>query len=128
MLDRPGPPSLWVVLDEGVLHRCVGSPDVMRGQLAHLANIGRRPLVTIQVVPARTGAHAGLTGAITIGSFASLPDVVYLETPADGEVTGKPSVVARVTLRYDMVRAAALPRDESRDLIEKVGQDRRTRT
>nr|WP_315986932.1 Scr1 family TA system antitoxin-like transcriptional regulator [Streptomyces sp. me109] len=33
----PGRPlRLWVVLDESVLHRVVGSPEIMREQLEHL--------------------------------------------------------------------------------------------
>jgi transcriptional regulator with XRE-family HTH domain len=126
ILDRPNPPTLWVVLDEMVLHRCVGSPKIMCEQLMHLAELARRPRITIQVVPAKTGAHAGLLGAIIIAGFADSPDIVYLETSADGQVIDKPSVVAQVTLRFDTVRAVALPRDESLDLIVKVAEERWT--
>ncbi len=128
ILDGPSPPMLWVVLDETVLHRSIGSPKVMGEQLLHLAELSRGPRVTIQVVPARAGAHAGLLGAFIIAGFASSPDIVYLETSADGEVNDKASVVAQVTLRYDMVRAVALPRDDSRDLIMKVAEDQWMRT
>jgi hypothetical protein len=38
---------------------------------------------------------------------------VYLETSADGQVLGKPSVVAQVTPRFNNLRALALPRDDS---------------
>ena len=30
------PPSLWAVIDEGVLTRCIGSAQTMHGQLEHL--------------------------------------------------------------------------------------------
>jgi hypothetical protein len=36
ILERDQPPELWAILDEGVLRRPVGGPDVMRGQLTHL--------------------------------------------------------------------------------------------
>jgi hypothetical protein len=29
IFDKPEPPDLWVVLDEAVLHRLIGSPKVM---------------------------------------------------------------------------------------------------
>jgi len=32
-LDRTGAPQLWCILDEGVLHRAIGGPNVMRSQL-----------------------------------------------------------------------------------------------
>ena len=36
ILRRPKPPLLWVVIDEAVLHRPIGSPAVMSAQLTHL--------------------------------------------------------------------------------------------
>jgi Domain of unknown function (DUF5753) len=50
----------------------------------------------------------------------------YLETSADGQVSDKSSVVAQVTLRFDTLRAVALPRDDSRGLIVKVADGRWT--
>jgi hypothetical protein len=128
ILDRPRPPVLWVVLDETVLHRCIGAPDIMRRQLLRLADLAGRPRITIQVVPATAGAHAGLLGGLIIAGFSGAPDIVYMETSADGQVVDKPSVVAQVTLRFDTVRAVALPRDDSADLIVKVAEERWTAT
>jgi len=126
ILGRPKSPTLWVVLDETVLYRCVGSPKIMHEQLLYLADLAGRPRITFQVVPARTGAHAGLLGALVIGSFNGAPDVVYLETSAGGQVIDKASVVAEVTLRFDTVRAVALARDDSVELIGKVAEERWT--
>jgi hypothetical protein len=44
-------PTLWVVLNEGALHRQVGGPTVMREQLGHIADVATLPNVTIQVLP-----------------------------------------------------------------------------
>ena len=120
ILHRDAPPLLWVVLDEAVLHRCVGSPKIMSAQLGQLAEMGDRPRVTVQVVPARTGTHAGLLGAFIVASAEDASDIVYLETSAAGQVSDLPRVVAQVTLRFDILRAVALPRDDSRDLLLKV--------
>jgi transcriptional regulator with XRE-family HTH domain len=128
ILDRPRPPTLWVVLDETVLHRCVGSPKIMHEQLLYLADLAGRPRSTIQVVPARTGAHAGLLGAFVIAGFNGAPDVVYLETAADGQVIDKFSVVEEVRLRFDTVRVVALPKEDSANLIVKVAEERWTST
>lgn len=35
ILDRDDPPALWVVVDEGVLTREIGSPKTMADQLQH---------------------------------------------------------------------------------------------
>ena len=76
--------------------------------------------MTVQVVPARTGTHAGLLGAFIVASSDGASDIVYLETSADGQVSDMPRVVAQVTLRFDILRAVALPRDDSRDLLLKA--------
>jgi len=60
ILARADAPQLWSVVDEGVLHRCVGGPKVMHDQLEHLADRAENPRTTIQVIPASAGAHAGL--------------------------------------------------------------------
>lgn len=59
ILEREHPPELWVILDEGVLRRPVGGPEVMQGQLVHLPSMARRPHIVVQVVPLAAGAHQG---------------------------------------------------------------------
>lgn len=126
ILDRDRPPHLWVVLDEMVLHRCVGSAKVMHDQLLHLAEMAGRPRITIQIVPARVGVHAGLLGAFVIAGFDGDSDIVYLETSSDGQIIEQPRVVAQITLRFETLRSVALPKDESLDLILKVAEERWT--
>ena len=43
ILDRADPPDVVVVLDEMVLHRLIGSPQVMHDALANVAELSRRP-------------------------------------------------------------------------------------
>jgi DNA-binding XRE family transcriptional regulator len=124
ILERDKPPTLWVALDETVLRRCIGSAKVMHEQLRHLADLADRPRITIQVVPAGVGVHAGLLGAFTIAAFDGAPDIVYLETSADGQVAEKPRMVAQVALRFDTLRAVALPKGDSLDLIVKVAEEK----
>jgi transcriptional regulator with XRE-family HTH domain len=126
IFDRPNPPSLWAVIDEGVLTRCVGSPQTMHDQLAHLLDVSDRLRITIQVVPAGTGAHAGLLGAFAIAGFGDAPGLVYLESPDQGQTTQRSSVVVKVSETFDTLRAEALPRGASRDLIRKVAEERWT--
>jgi hypothetical protein len=76
-----GDHQVWAVIDEAALQRPLGGPDIMRRQLDHLAEVGERPNVTIQVVPFAVGGHAAAGGPFTILRFGEpdLPDVVYLE-------------------------------------------------
>jgi hypothetical protein len=40
-LERPDPPTVRVLLDEGVLDHRVGSPEVMRAQLTRLLEVSK---------------------------------------------------------------------------------------
>lgn len=126
ILGRDRPPLLWVVLDEGVLHRSIGGSKVMHDQLLHLATMAERPNLTIQVIPSATGAYCGLDGAFVLLEFPDEPTVAYMETVTGGQITEEPSTVAYVTLNFDTVRAEALPRQASLDLIMKVAEERWT--
>jgi transcriptional regulator with XRE-family HTH domain len=124
ILDLDRPPELCVLLGEDVLHRRIGSPKIMYDQLVQLADMSCRSNITVQVVPAELGAHTGLLGAFTIATLQVKPDIVYLETSADGQITEKSTVVSHVTLRFDRLRGEAVPRGASRDLILKVAEDK----
>lgn len=123
-LARANPPQLWCVIDEGVLHRCIGGAKAMHDQLEHLANIAENPQTTIQVIPASAGAHAGLLGGFIIAELSGSPSMVYLETAAEGQIADSPAIVAHAMLRFDALRSEALPRAASRDLIMKVAAEK----
>jgi hypothetical protein len=68
-LTAPDPSALWVVLGEVVLHRQVGGAEVMREQLAHIAEVVGRGTVTVQVLPYTAGAHPAILGSFTLMQF-----------------------------------------------------------
>jgi hypothetical protein len=125
VLERPGAPQLWCVLDEGVLRRAIGGNKVMRSQLYRLAELAEHPKTSIQVIHAG-GAHAGLLGGFIIADLDGKPAMAYLETAAEGQVTDSPSVTAHVALSFDRLRAEALPWRASRDLMRKVAEEQWT--
>ncbi|MDH2424490.1 helix-turn-helix transcriptional regulator [Sphaerisporangium sp. TRM90804] len=118
IFQREDPPMMWVVLDEVVLQRPVGSPAVMRGQLAHLLAISDNPRITLQIVPLVSGCTAGLLGAFVLAQVQG-HEMAYLETAGTGVVTATPEVVQKLQIRYDAIRAHALPQDASRDKVEE---------
>jgi hypothetical protein len=76
---KDDPPLLYILLDEGVLHRPVAPDDVMRAQFLHLAEMSRRPNITVQVVRYTAGGHPGLLGAFIVAEMGDLPAIVFLE-------------------------------------------------
>jgi hypothetical protein len=97
VLLRDDPPRLWVVLDEGVLTRPVGTQAVMAAQLDRLLTAGRYPWVTIQIMPLSAGAHPGLLGPFVIAGFASGPDIAYLDNALTGQASQRQSGANRRT-------------------------------
>ncbi len=125
-LDRTKPPHVVAVLDESVLHRLIGSPQIMGDQLTHLAELYERPDVSIQVLPSETGANAGLSGAFDLASGDGAPEVLRMEAVEDVTVETR-SLVRRAANIFDRVRADALPRAASRALILEAAEQWKTR-
>nr|WP_203615905.1 helix-turn-helix transcriptional regulator [Streptomyces sp. SID13726] len=81
LLARPEAPTLWVVMEEAVLHRVVGGPEVMREQIERLLEVSELEHVSVDVVPFTAGAHVGVCAPFTYFRFEEpeLPDIVYTE-------------------------------------------------
>ncbi|MET7732156.1 helix-turn-helix transcriptional regulator [Streptomyces sp. NPDC005402] len=81
LLERPDAPTLWVVMEEAVLHRVVGGPEVMREQIERLLEVSELDHVSVDVVPFTAGAHVGACAPFTYFRFEEpeLPDIVYTE-------------------------------------------------
>jgi transcriptional regulator with XRE-family HTH domain len=122
ILSRPKPPVLWVVLDEGVLHRPIGADGVMTGQLKHLVEAARQPHITIQVLPFSSRATAGLGGAFVIAEMPGENSVLYIDSIGHGQVSEQPKDVAALNYRYEVIRAESLSHRESLKLIEEAAQ------
>ncbi len=123
IFDRPDPPNLWIVLDESVLYRLIGTPKTTYDQLIQVADMSMRSYICVQVVPASTGAHAGLGGAFMIATVAGRPDIMHNEG-VEGQTIERNALVCKAALAFDLVRSDALTRNASRDLILKVAEER----
>lgn len=77
----PPAPELVAVVDEAVLLRAVGGPGVMVRQLRQLLELGRRPNVTVRVLPFGVGVHRAHAGHFVVLEIprALGSDVVYVE-------------------------------------------------
>lgn len=124
-LAEHGALEMWAVLDEAMLRRPIGGGAVMRAQLERLLEVGELPSVTIQVLPFSRGAHPALDGAFTIVSFPDPTDldVVYVDCPAGNIFLEKEKDVRRHSTWFDHLRAAALPTDESAELIATAADE-----
>ncbi|SRR6266540_1871914 len=120
LLSRENPPLLIAILDEGAVRRPIGGPDVMHRQLLHLAKVAEQSRIIVQIIPLATGAYPGLAGPFVIASFDGSGEMVYLDTPLRGQVVERAADVAAVKQIWEALRAEALSRKQSMELILEV--------
>ncbi|MGW2648444.1 helix-turn-helix domain-containing protein [Streptomyces sp. NPDC001393] len=119
--DRPL--RLSAVLDEAVLRREVGGPEVMARQLERLTEAARLPQVRLQVLPFGAGAHVGLTGPFVILSFPSTSDldVVVLDQLTSSLYLERKEDLMAYAEAFDTLRMHALSPEDTLDYIAGIG-------
>ncbi|WP_131743051.1 helix-turn-helix domain-containing protein [Actinomadura roseirufa] len=123
LLTRDDPPQIVAVFDEGVIRRVVGTREIIKDQLARLIEIAEMPNVTFHLVSSEKGSYAGLPGAFTILRFNDAPDMVYTEGHIGGNLTDHVATVWGHTVRFDLIRGAAMPADESLELLRSTWEN-----
>lgn len=120
-LSGEDPMTLHALMDEAAIHRLMGGPRVMAGELRHLLAAMNLPNVTVQVIPFEVGAYGTMAGGVTILSFADEdePDVVYLEYPRGGEWIENEEDVEKFSIMLEDTRTLALPVEESAALVKR---------
>jgi transcriptional regulator with XRE-family HTH domain len=118
VLTRPDPPDFWTILDEAILRRMVGGPEVMRDQFEHLVKASRLPNVTLQVMPFAAGAHFALGSSFSILEFpGKAPGAVHMEGLQGFIYLERAADLKRYRQVFDNLMARALGAEESRGLI-----------
>jgi transcriptional regulator with XRE-family HTH domain len=119
-LHGDDPLQLSAILDEAVLHRMVGGPEVMRAQLELVAERAALPNVEIRIVPFAAGAHASLAGGFDLLHFREEDDVVFVETR--GGYMYLPNGQS-YTAALRLLGTVALPAAESLAMIEAIARE-----
>jgi transcriptional regulator with XRE-family HTH domain len=104
----------WFLVDELSLHRLVGTPEVMAGQIRKLLEVGKLPNVTLQVMP--PVGHPGVSSG-----FILADEALYAESSASGGVYTGETVAAHEHL-FDTLRSEAHRVSESVRIIEGLGE------
>jgi len=101
VLRGSDPIELRLVLDESVLLRSIGPPDVMRGQLDRLAEAGNDPKITVQVLRLTAQDRPVVVGSFGILSFSE---------PGDADVACAEGMRGQVLLEQRGAEVKALRR------------------
>jgi transcriptional regulator with XRE-family HTH domain len=121
LLTRKSPPIVFVfIVEEAALHRAVGGPEVVKGQLRRLLECVAMRNVEIQVMPSARAAHSGLNGQMVLLETTERRQFVSIESQGVVSVRSDREEVSEFWLRYGMLRSQALDTEESARLIERV--------
>jgi transcriptional regulator with XRE-family HTH domain len=115
------PLILQVVLDEAVLRRMVGGPDVMREQIARLREATSQPNITVRVLPFSAGAHPGLTGSFIVLRFAEKAmNMVYVELRGSAVYLDGEKDTSIYESSFQTLSALALNEGDTTSLLSEI--------
>lgn len=116
------PPKVHSVINEAVLLRQVGGPDVLTAQLRHLRMLAERPNITVQVLPFTSGAHPAMTGSFVMLHFPPSTGVatVFVEVDSWGMYRDRPADVERYTWLFGCLTSAALDPEKSAAMLRNL--------
>jgi transcriptional regulator with XRE-family HTH domain len=119
LLDQPVRPRVRILMDEAVLHRQVGGPGVMHGQLTKILQFSTEAKMVIQVIPFSTGAHASVDSNFTLFEFGDSPlsDLIHIESLTSSLYVERQPAKDRYRESLDNLRDASLSIRDSMTLI-----------
>lgn len=122
--DNGGPPRLRIILNEAVLMRPVGSPDVWREQVERLLELADEPHVTMQVLSFASGVHPVMGSAFKVLRFESEPSLTtaFLENDRTGGLLKRPADIRRYMTVFDQLANQAVTAEKSRDMLVRVAK------
>lgn len=126
LLTRENPPLLWVVMDETVLRRPIGGPEVMRAQVDRLIEACSQPNVRLQVMPFASGPHPAMYGPFHVFRFQEqpeLPDIVYIESLVGAVYLDERDDVSAFREALDRMSAQALPTHRTEAFLDGVRKE-----
>ncbi|WP_069812310.1 helix-turn-helix domain-containing protein [Streptomyces sp. TP-A0874] len=125
VLEREDAPLLWVVMDETVLRRPIGGPDVMRDQITRLLEATSMPNVRLQVIPFAAGPHPAMYGPFHIFRFPvpELPDIAYCESLIGAEYFDRQDDVSAFREALDRMCAQAAPVHTTQALLGGIRKE-----
>jgi len=120
VLEPDERPRYRVLLDEAVLYRRVGSPELMATQLENLLKAERDSKATIQIVPFNIAAHVAQDSNFVLlefGEASDLSPIVFIEGLSGNQYLERAADIALYREALDYLRDSAL---SPRDSIQRV--------
>ena len=120
--NQAEPPLLFFILDEAVMHRHVGSVELIRRQIRHLIEVAKMPRVTIEVIPFSAGVIPAMERRFVALEFPGTADddVIYLESLLDEVIVEQREEILRYREAFEELRRISLGPENSTSYLEKL--------
>ncbi|MFG2835828.1 Scr1 family TA system antitoxin-like transcriptional regulator [Streptomyces zaomyceticus] len=105
------------IIEEHVLRRRTGGPQVMSQQIDHIVDICARRNIDLQIMPQSREHHAGLDGPMRLLETPENKWYAYCEGQENGLLISDSKVVSILQKRYARMRAQALSVEDSLSLL-----------
>lgn len=119
LVERPNTAFSFVV-EQYLLERDVGGPEVTAAVLDHLLELGRRINVETQLMPVRQPEHVGAGGQMYLAESQSNEWVGYVEGHGTSTLITDPKTVSTMLQRYGKMRSQALSHEASVSLLKQM--------
>lgn len=122
LLSRPRAPKVLMFIEEGALHRTLGSPRTMRDQLEQLVLLQRRDNVSIRVIPSGAAEHPVNGGSFSLYTLADGGSYVFLEARMLGVFVTEPPETKPFRDVCQALDTCALDEESSSALIKRTAE------
>lgn len=122
LLEGDSRPGFRLYLDEAVLWRQVGGPEVMAAQAGKILDLIAEDKVKVQVIPFSAGAYSVTDLSFTLLDFDQprLSSVVYIEGRVSGHYFERPPDIASYREAVEDIRDSALSPRDSAERLERA--------
>ncbi|WP_329218793.1 helix-turn-helix domain-containing protein [Streptomyces sp. NBC_01485] len=117
------PVEIHAILDEAVLRRVYGGPEVMREQYEHLAELAVLDNVTVQILPMSQPVYRSGQNFILMEFEPPLPTVVSVDGFSAVNVTDKDTEIWAYKRRFDAMRADAGGPRATHDFLKRAERE-----
>lgn len=108
------------IIEQAVIDRQTGGPEVTAELIDHLLESGKMPNVDLQIMPTISPEHAGTDGPFRLLETQEHEWMGYSEGPKTGQVISDPKAVSDLHQRYAKLRIQALNPADSTGLLMRL--------
>ncbi|MFD6323140.1 helix-turn-helix domain-containing protein [Streptomyces sp. NPDC058442] len=120
LFERRPPIAFSFIIEQALLERGTGGPDVTRELLDSLLERSLQFNVELQIMPRHQPDHAGFDGPLRLLEAQDNKWFGYAEGQRGGMLISDPKEVSIMLQRYARLRSQALASDDSRSLLKRL--------